>query len=73
MYAGFRCRFASCSDDDDEKGPDDTGSQLTLPQSRMFILNEGGYGSNNAGIAFMPLMVMQTSSMIFSSCKTLHN
>lgn len=44
--------FASCSDDDDEKGPDDTGSQLTLPQSRMFILNEGGYGSNNAGIAF---------------------
>ncbi len=44
--------FSSCSSDDDEKEPDDAGSQLALPRSRMFILNEGSYGGNNAGIAF---------------------
>lgn len=41
--------FASCSDDD---SLDDGGSKVTLPQTRVYILNEGSWGANNAGIAF---------------------
>ncbi|WP_300700797.1 DUF5074 domain-containing protein [Bacteroides sp.] len=43
--------LASCSDDDDNSW-DDSGSKVTLPQARVFILNEGSYQANNAGIAF---------------------
>lgn len=42
----------ACSDDDANDFLDDTGSKVTLPQTRMYILNEGNWGSNNAGIAF---------------------
>lgn len=42
----------SCSDDDDSS-LDDDGSKVTLPQtSRIYILNEGTAGQNNAGIEF---------------------
>lgn len=42
----------SCSDDDDNS-LDDGGSKVTLPQtSRIYILNEGTAGQNNAGIEF---------------------
>lgn len=41
----------SCSKDDDPK-PNDNGTKLTLPSSRVFILNEGSYQKNNAGITF---------------------
>lgn len=43
--------LASCSDDDDNSW-DDSGSKVTLPHTRVFILNEGSWGANNAGIAF---------------------
>ena len=43
--------LAACSDDD-EPGLDDDGSKVTLPARRAFILNEGLWGGNNAGIAF---------------------
>lgn len=43
--------LASCSDDDDNSW-DDEGSKVTLPQARVFILNEGANNANNAGIAF---------------------
>lgn len=33
--------LASCSDDDDDS-LDDGGSKVTLPQTRVYILNEGG-------------------------------
>ena len=36
--------LASCSDDDDDS-LDDGGSKVTLPQARVYILNEGGWGS----------------------------
>ena len=41
--------FASCSDDDNE---DDSGSTVTLPRERVYILNEGTMGYNNATLAF---------------------
>ena len=41
----------SCSDDDDPKWNDE-GSKVVLPEHRMFILNEGSYKMNNAGIEF---------------------
>lgn len=41
---------ASCSDDDDDM--DDSGSQVELPKTRAYFLNEGGWGANNAGLAF---------------------
>ena len=43
--------LASCSDDDDDS-LDDGGSKVTLPQTRVYILNEGGWGANNARLAF---------------------
>ena len=43
--------LASCSDDDDDS-LDDGGSKVTLPQTRVYILNEGSQGANNAGLAF---------------------
>ena len=41
----------SCSKDDDPK-PNDDGTKITLPSSRVFILNEGSFKQNNAGITF---------------------
>lgn len=43
--------FASCDDDDENKWNDD-GSKVELPHSRAFILNQGSWNANNAGIAF---------------------
>lgn len=44
--------LSSCSDDDDNSLNDD-GSKVTLPQTaRVYILNEGTAGQNNAGIEF---------------------
>lgn len=49
LAVGFSA--VSCSDDDDPKW-DDEGSKVTLPEHRMFILNEGSMNQNNAGIEF---------------------
>lgn len=46
----FTVTFSSCDNDDDSW--DDNGSTVELPQHRAFILNEGSYEGNNAGIAF---------------------
>lgn len=43
--------FAACSDDDNSQ-LNDNGSKVDLPESRVYILNEGTKGQNNAGIAF---------------------
>ena len=43
--------LTACSKDDDPK-PNDEGTKLTLPSSRVFILNEGSFKQNNAGITF---------------------
>jgi len=43
--------FTSCSDDDDDDLIDD-GTTVNLPKARVFILNQGNMGSNNAGITF---------------------
>ena len=57
--------FAACSDDDDSRN--DNGSKIDLPDSRVFILNEGTQGENNAGIAFYdPTNSMKPISDIFS-------
>lgn len=45
------CTFTSCSDDDDDDFKDG-GSNVKLPSKRAFILNEGSYNGNNAGISF---------------------
>lgn len=45
------CSTTSCSDDDDNSWSDE-GSKVELPKTRMFILNEGMWNQNNAGIAF---------------------
>ena len=47
----FGASLVSCSDDDDDS-LDDDGSKVTLPQTRVYILNEGSQGANNAGLAF---------------------
>ncbi len=39
----------ACSSDSDND-LNDTGSKIELPQNRVFILNEGAYDANNAGI-----------------------
>ncbi len=43
--------MVSCSDDD-KSGFDDSGSNITLGSHRAFILNEGTFNMNNAGIAY---------------------
>lgn len=47
----FGSVFTSCSDDDEPKWNDE-GSEITLPESRMYILNEGTLNQNNASISF---------------------
>lgn len=43
--------FTACDNDDDDSSNDD-GSLVELPKKRAFILNEGKFKANNAGIAF---------------------
>lgn len=43
--------MVACSDDDVVR-IDDNGSKIELPTPRAFILNEGAWGLNNAGMAF---------------------
>jgi len=47
--------FTACSDDD-EWDPTAEGSQIEMAQTRAFILNEGSYGKNNAGITYFNWM-----------------
>ena len=44
--------FTSCSDDDDDSKKNDEGSKVELPENRVYILNEGSYQKNNAGITY---------------------
>lgn len=46
---GLGTVMVSCSDDDN--GWDDNGSKVELPDSRVYILNEGTMGVSNSGIA----------------------
>lgn len=50
LAVGFSA--VACSDDDDAPVVDSEVSKVALPQHRMFILNEGKFGLNNAGIGF---------------------
>lgn len=43
--------FTACSDDD-EWNPLDEGSKIYMAETRAFVLNEGSYGKNNAGITY---------------------
>ncbi len=43
--------FTACSDDD-EWNPLDEGSKVYVAQARAFVLNEGSYQKNNAGITY---------------------
>ena len=43
--------FTSCSDDKGN-GLNDDGSTVVLPDSRVYILNEGSYNGNNSNITF---------------------
>lgn len=43
--------FTACSDDD-EWNPLDEGSKVYVAQTRAFVLNEGAYQKNNAGITY---------------------
>ena len=61
--------LASCSDDDDDS-LDDGGSKVTLPQTRVYILNEGGWGANTQDLPFMHPIRMRISSVIFTRLKT---
>lgn len=55
--------LAACSED--EELFDDSGSKVTLPVHRAFILNEGTQGANNATLSFMHRMAMRILSKIF--------
>lgn len=44
--------FTACSDNEAYLSKSDKGSIITLPQDRVFILNEGSFEKNNAGITF---------------------
>ena len=50
-FLALGCTFTACSGDDNNTW-DDSGSQVTLPARRAYILYEGSYGANNSGIAF---------------------
>ena len=47
-FGGF---FTSCSDDNDEPKWNDDDSKVELPESRMYILNEGTMSANNSSIS----------------------
>ena len=61
--------LASCSDDDDDS-LDDGGSKVTLPQARVYILNEGGWELITQDLPFMHPIRMRISSVIFTRLKT---
>ena len=44
--------FTSCSDDDDEWDWTKEGSKVEMAESRAFVLNEGAYQKNNAGLMY---------------------
>ena len=44
--------FTSCSDDDEDWNPSKEGSKINMVETRAFILNEGSYNGNNAGITY---------------------
>lgn len=50
LAVGFSA--VACSDDDDAPVVDSEVSKVALPRHRMFILNEGTFKLNNAGIGF---------------------
>ena len=50
LAVGFSA--VACSDDDDAPVVDSEVSKVALPRHRMFILNEGSFELNNAGIGF---------------------
>ena len=52
LHACFGCLFGIFVVIDDDDSLDDDGSKVTLPQTRVYILNEGSQGDNNAGLAF---------------------
>ena len=64
MTLGFS--VASCSSDNDDVF-NDTNSTIDLPDNRTFILNEGGYNTNNASIS---LYSAENNSVIASVYET---
>lgn len=52
--------FTSCSDDDDDSKKNDEGSKVELPENRVYILNEGSYQKNNAGITHTMIPIKET-------------
>lgn len=44
--------FTSCSDDDDEWDWNKEGSKVEMQSTRAFVLNEGAFGKNNAGMMY---------------------
>ncbi len=44
--------FTSCSDDDDPWDPTQEGSKIEMAETRAFVLNEGSYQKNNAGLMY---------------------
>ena len=45
--------FTSCSDDDDDPwDPTKEGSKIEMAETRAFVLNEGSYQKNNAGMMY---------------------
>lgn len=61
--------LASCSDDDDDS-LDDGGSKVTLPQARVYILNEVVGELITQDLPFMHPIRMRISSVIFTRLKT---
>ena len=62
--------LASCSDDDDDS-LDDGGSKVTLPQARVYILNEGWLRELiTQDLPFMHPIRMRISSVISTRPKT---
>lgn len=62
--------LASCSDDDDDS-LDDGGSKVTLPQTRVYILNEALKGRTMQDLPFMHPIRMRILSVISTRPKTM--
>ena len=75
LLFGMLCMLAlgaslvSCSDDDDDS-LDDDGSKVTLPQTRVYILNEGSQGAMQ-DLPFMHPIRMRILSVISTRPKTM--
>lgn len=76
LLFGMLCMLAlgaslvSCSDDDDDS-LDDDGSKVTLPQTRVYILNEGSQGPTMQDLPFMHPIRMRILSVISTRPKTM--